>query len=259
MKGLEPSLLEKLFDDNPRSAGAGSMFKSISLEQYKESIARDLEGLLNSRAAFQESDMAEFPNCRQSLLTYGLADFSAIPGVPSQVTLRQLIKDNPDFPAKPGTNGVAYEIDVAAAIAWLKARDERRIAAERTHADKVRQLGLELLGEDAAANVDQAGLGPSERKALLEEEFFAIKVAEKRGELIRKADIEAAISDVLVRDAQRRATFMARLAKRVDLEREAIAAGEVLMDADRRAFASALERLTETTDADAATGPDPAV
>ena len=33
MKGLEPSLLEKLFDDNPRSAGAGSMFKSISLEQ----------------------------------------------------------------------------------------------------------------------------------------------------------------------------------------------------------------------------------
>lgn len=78
MKGLEPSLLEKLFDDNPRSAGAGSMFKSISLEQYKDSIARDLEGLLNSRAAFQESDMAEFPNCRQSVLTYGLGDFSAM-------------------------------------------------------------------------------------------------------------------------------------------------------------------------------------
>ena len=78
MKGLEPSLLEKLFDDNPRSAGAGPIFKSVSLEQYKESIARDLEGLLNSRAAFQESDMAEFPNCRQSVLTYGLGDFSAM-------------------------------------------------------------------------------------------------------------------------------------------------------------------------------------
>ncbi|WP_448135975.1 type VI secretion system baseplate subunit TssE [Stenotrophomonas rhizophila] len=78
MKGLEPSLLEKLFDDAPKSNGGGHVFKSVSLDQYKESIARDLEGLLNSRAAFQEEDMAEFPNCKQSLLTYGLADFSAM-------------------------------------------------------------------------------------------------------------------------------------------------------------------------------------
>lgn len=188
-----------------------------------------------------------------------LAEFAAIPGVPSQVTLRQLIKDNPEFPAKPGTNGVAYEIDVEDGIAWLKARDEKRIAAEREHAEAVRQLGMELLGDGAAANVSQPGASAAERKQFYEEEYLAIKVAEKRGELIRKAEIEAAISDVLVRDAQRRATFMARLGKRVDLTREVIAAGEALMDADRRAFASALERLTETSDADAATGADPAV
>lgn len=188
-----------------------------------------------------------------------LAEFAAIPGVPSQVTLRQLIKDNPEFPAKPGTNGVAYEIDVEEGIAWLKARDERRVASEREHAEAVRQLGLELLGAGAAANVAQPGASAAERKQFYEEEYLAIKVAEKRGELIRKAEIEAAISDVLVRDAQRRATFMARLGKRVDLSREVIAAGEALMDADRRAFASALERLTESTNADAATGADPAI
>jgi len=192
-------------------------------------------------------------------LKASLAEFAAIPGVPSQVTLRQLIKDNPEFPAKPGTNGVAYEIDVEDGIAWLKARDERRIAAEREHAEAVRQLGLELLGEGSAANVTLPGASASERKQFYEEEYLAIKVAEKRGELIRKAEIEAAISDVLVRDVQRRATFMARLGKRVDLSREVIAAGEALMDADRRAFAGALERLTETTDADAASGADPAV
>lgn len=188
-----------------------------------------------------------------------LAEFAAIPGVPSEVTLRRLIKDNPDFPAKPGTNGVAYEIEVAEGVAWLKARDERRITAEREHADAVRQLGLELLGGDAAADVDQAGLSASDRKVLLEEELYAIKVAEKRGDLIRKADIEAAIADVLVRDAQRRATFMARLGKRVDLSREIIAAGEALMDADRRAYATALERLMDSPDADAATGADTAL
>lgn len=187
-------------------------------------------------------------------LIASLAEFAAIPGVPSEVTLRRLIKESADFPAKPGTNGVAYEIDVEAGVAWLKEREAKRVQAERDHAEKVRQLGLELLGESAAADVERSGLSSDERRRLLEEEFYAIKVAERRGELIRKADIEAAIADVLVADARRRATFMARLAKRVTLGREQIAAGQDLMDHDRRQFAAALERLTEKSDADAATG-----
>ncbi len=187
-------------------------------------------------------------------LIASLSEFAAIPGVPSEPTLRRLIKDNPDFPANPGTNGQAYEIAVADAIAWLKARDAKRVQTERDHAERVRQLGLELLGEGAAADVSQAGLSADERRKLLEEEFYAIKVAEKRGELIRKADIEAAISDVLVADAQRRASFMTRLAKRVSLSREQIAAAEELMDHDRRQFAAALKGLVESDDADAAGG-----
>lgn len=78
MKGLEPSLLERLFDDQPRSPGVGAMFKAISLEQYKESVARDLESLLNSRAAFSGDALKSFPNCQQSLMTYGLVDFSSM-------------------------------------------------------------------------------------------------------------------------------------------------------------------------------------
>lgn len=76
MKGYEPNLLEKLLDDDSRSSAAAGVLKSIPLEQYKESVARDLEGLLNSRAAFTEEDLESFPNCRQSLMTYGLSDFS---------------------------------------------------------------------------------------------------------------------------------------------------------------------------------------
>lgn len=187
-------------------------------------------------------------------LIASLGEFAAIPGVPSEPTLRRLIKENPDFPALPGTNGQAYEIDVAAGIAWLKERDAKRVASERSHAEQVRQLGLELLGADAAADVGQAGLSIDERRKLLEEEYTAIKVAEKRGELIRKADVEAAISDVLVADAQRRASFMTRLAKRVSLSREQLAAAEELIDFDRRQFAAALKGLTESDDADAAGG-----
>ncbi len=76
MKGYEPNLLEKLLDDDSRRTAAAGVLKSIPLEQYKESVARDLEGLLNSRAAFEEDDLEAFPNCKQSLLTYGLGDFS---------------------------------------------------------------------------------------------------------------------------------------------------------------------------------------
>lgn len=187
-------------------------------------------------------------------LIASLGEFAAIPGVPSEPTLRRLIKDNPDFPALPGTNGQAYEIDVAAGIAWLKARETKRVQGERDHAERVRQLGLELLGEGAAADVSQVGLSAEERRKLLEEEFYAIKVAEKRGELIRKADIEAAISDVLVADARRRSSFMTRLAKRVNLSREQLAAAEELIEFDRRQFAAALKGLVEDDDVDAAGG-----
>lgn len=78
MKGFEPSLLEKLFDDEPRAVAATGTFKSISLDQYKESVAHDLEGLLNSRAAFSEDGLKQYPNCQKSLVTYGLRDFSTM-------------------------------------------------------------------------------------------------------------------------------------------------------------------------------------
>jgi type VI secretion system protein ImpF len=77
MKSFEPSLLEKLFDEAPRTTGAGAM-RALSLDQYKQSVARDLEGLLNSRAAFQADDLSAFPECHRSMLTYGLRDFSAM-------------------------------------------------------------------------------------------------------------------------------------------------------------------------------------
>lgn len=183
-----------------------------------------------------------------------LEEFCAIPGVPSFPTVRKLIQNNPDFPAKAGTNGKAYQIDVAKGIAWLQAQEESRVEEQRRHAEEVKQFGLELLGDGAATDLQQVGLTADERKKLLEEEFFAIKVREKRGELIRRAEIEAAASDVIVTDARRRSTFMSRLAKRVELTREQIAAGEALMDMDRKAFASDIERLAETDHVDAASG-----
>lgn len=78
MNGLDPSLLDKLFDDNPRQVSGPEAIRPVSVEQYKATVARDLEGLLNSRSAMSEADLAGFRHCRRSLLTYGLNDFSSM-------------------------------------------------------------------------------------------------------------------------------------------------------------------------------------
>lgn len=178
--------------------------------------------------------------------TMTLEEFAALDGVPGRDVLRRIIKDNADFPATPGTNGVAYQIDVAAAIEWLRTRDERRRAEEEERAAAARQLALDMLGTDSAANVDR-GPSASERKAMLEEELVAMKVAERRGELIRKSSIEAAIANVLTTDAQQRRTFVARLAKHISLTREQLHEAELMMEQDRRQFAAALHSLGEAS------------
>lgn len=75
MNGFEPSFLEKLFDDEPRSPSE-NMFKRFSLDRFKESVAIDLEALLNSRAPMDDSLLEGLRECKRSLVTYGLKDFS---------------------------------------------------------------------------------------------------------------------------------------------------------------------------------------
>lgn len=75
MKGFEPSLLEKLFDDAPRELAFGTV-RRLSIEEFKDSVARDVEGLLNSRFVVDEDLLKRFPHCQHSLATYGVHDFS---------------------------------------------------------------------------------------------------------------------------------------------------------------------------------------
>lgn len=77
MNGFEPSFLDKLFDDEPRKPSQ-NMFKRFSLERFKESVAVDLEALFNSRATIDESLLEGLPECRRSVVTYGLRDFSGL-------------------------------------------------------------------------------------------------------------------------------------------------------------------------------------
>lgn len=77
MKGFEPSLLDKLFDDEPH-APMPTALRQLSLEELKGTVARDIESLLNTRIVLEEADLHGLPECKRSLLTYGLNDFSGL-------------------------------------------------------------------------------------------------------------------------------------------------------------------------------------
>jgi type VI secretion system protein ImpF len=70
MTAYSPGLLDRLMgqQDHPGRAG---------IEQLKDNVARDLEALLNARAAMPAASFDGYPLARASILNYGLTDFAA--------------------------------------------------------------------------------------------------------------------------------------------------------------------------------------
>jgi type VI secretion system protein ImpF len=75
MKRFAPSLLDRLLDIPNEASG---MADGWTTEQLKDAVARDLEDLLNTRTAIAQECLADYPAVRNSLINYGLIDFSAM-------------------------------------------------------------------------------------------------------------------------------------------------------------------------------------
>lgn len=65
-----PGLFDRLIDDQ------GGTPATWTLDHLKDAVARDLELLLNTRAAMPEQLFAAYPEASRSVLTYGLIDFA---------------------------------------------------------------------------------------------------------------------------------------------------------------------------------------
>ncbi|MDB5958804.1 MAG: type secretion system baseplate subunit TssE [Massilia sp.] len=70
-RGYMPTLLDRLCGDHDTGA-----HMRMTIEQLKDSVARDLEALLNTRAGIDAPALADFECCRTSILAYGLIDFA---------------------------------------------------------------------------------------------------------------------------------------------------------------------------------------
>ncbi|MCH7600946.1 MAG: type VI secretion system baseplate subunit TssE [Myxococcales bacterium] len=71
---LRPSILDRLMAGET-GAGARAAYEYIGVRELRNSVARDLEWLLNTKFT-QSLDLDQFPEAQNSILTYGVPDFS---------------------------------------------------------------------------------------------------------------------------------------------------------------------------------------
>lgn len=71
MTSNHPGLLDRLMGETAGGSARGAA------EQLKDSLARELEDLLNTRLGFPAGRFDASPEARASILNYGLADFAA--------------------------------------------------------------------------------------------------------------------------------------------------------------------------------------
>ena len=77
MKGFSQTLFDKLLGEQPLKTVKGTISR-LSIEQVKDSVALDLEALLNTRAVISEETLTPYPECSRSMMSYGLSDFAGL-------------------------------------------------------------------------------------------------------------------------------------------------------------------------------------
>jgi type VI secretion system protein ImpF len=77
MHGFSPGLLDKLLMGN-RLTASNDVVVRLSMEELKDSVARDLESLLNTRKVISDDLFKSYPECSKSIATYGLNDFAGL-------------------------------------------------------------------------------------------------------------------------------------------------------------------------------------
>jgi type VI secretion system protein ImpF len=77
MKGFSQTLFDKLLGEQPSKTSQAAVIR-LSMEQVKDSVAADLEALLNTRAVISEETLLAYPECNRSIMSYGLSDFAGL-------------------------------------------------------------------------------------------------------------------------------------------------------------------------------------
>jgi type VI secretion system protein ImpF len=75
---LQPSLLDRLTDDEPKKQQESRDKRVLSPRKLRECVKRDLAWLLNTGNLEEVEDLSEYPLVAQSVLNYGLPELTGI-------------------------------------------------------------------------------------------------------------------------------------------------------------------------------------
>ena len=94
---LQPSLLDRLRDDEPGKTQESRDKRILSVSKLRESLKRDLAWLMNAGNLSDVQDLSEYPLVEASVLNYGMPDLTGITASGADVTaierrLRQAIQ-----------------------------------------------------------------------------------------------------------------------------------------------------------------------
>lgn len=73
---LQPSLLDRLTDDEPDKRQESREQRVLSLRRLREGVRRDLAWLLNTGHLASTEDLSAFPEVSHSVLNYGIPDLA---------------------------------------------------------------------------------------------------------------------------------------------------------------------------------------
>ncbi|HTN73617.1 MAG TPA: type VI secretion system baseplate subunit TssE [Pirellulaceae bacterium] len=75
---LQPSLLDRLTDDEPEQSVESRDRRILSLDRIRACVLRDLQWLLNCSNIDQIEDLEERPQVKTSVLNYGIPDLTGL-------------------------------------------------------------------------------------------------------------------------------------------------------------------------------------
>lgn len=90
---LQPSLLDRLADDEPNVTQESRDRRVLSVQRLREVVLRDLTWLLNAVNLTAATDLEDYPDVERSVLNYGLPDMAGhtVSGV-DLMELEQLLR-----------------------------------------------------------------------------------------------------------------------------------------------------------------------
>jgi len=75
---LQPSLLDRLSDDEPEKKSESREKRVLSLKRLRECVMRDLAWLLNAGSLETTEDLTGYPLVAESVLNYGVRDLTGL-------------------------------------------------------------------------------------------------------------------------------------------------------------------------------------